>query len=149
MNASESATSRRTFLSMTLGGLGAVIAAASVYPIWRFLRPREDTGEDTSVTLARNELSADEATFFTYKWRPAVVLQTSPGTFVALSAVCTHLGCIVKWESENNSFLCPCHGGRFSPQGEVLSGPPPAALESLPVTLDGDQLIIGEGERHV
>jgi len=143
MNASQSATSRRTFLSLILGGLGTAIAAASGYPIWRFLRPGNDSGEDQTVTIKREELLYDEATFITYKGRPAVVLQTNPGEFVALSAVCTHLGCIVKWQADEREFLCPCHGGRFSPQGEVLAGPPPSALEPLPVTLDGDVLVIG------
>jgi cytochrome b6-f complex iron-sulfur subunit len=72
-----------------------------------------------------------------------VVLQSAPGEFVALSAVCTHLGCVVAWQEQAGEFLCPCHGGRFSAAGQVLGGPPPAPLETLAVELDGDQLKIG------
>jgi cytochrome b6-f complex iron-sulfur subunit len=72
-----------------------------------------------------------------------VALQPSTGQFTALTAVCTHLGCIVKWMPKEDYFLCPCHGGRFSPQGAVLRGPPRLPLETYPVSVQGDQLVIG------
>jgi len=143
MESTPTASSRRTFLSLILGGLGAAFAAASAYPLWRFLRPKVDDGSGQQVTLKREELLYNDATFITFRGRPAVVLQTSPGQYVALSAVCTHLGCIVKWQAEKGEFVCPCHGGRFSTQGEVLAGPPPKPLEILPIRIDGDQLIVG------
>jgi Rieske Fe-S protein len=83
------------------------------------------------------------AHFFAFQGRPAVVLQPRAGEFVALSAVCTHLGCIIKWIDETQEFLCPCHAGRFANSGQVLGGPPPRALDTYPVTLDGDDILIG------
>ena len=134
---------RRKFLFIMLGGLGALIGAATAWPVFRFLSPREAGSGDSQIVVSRDEVPSGKAHFFEYRGKPAVVLQTSPGAFVALSAVCTHLGCVVAWQDQAGEFLCPCHGGRFSADGQVLGGPPPRPLESLVVELDGDQLKIG------
>lgn len=51
------------------------------------------------------------------------------GTLHQVSAVCTHLGCVVAWNAAEKSWDCPCHGGRFSYEGEVLHGPPVSNLK--------------------
>jgi cytochrome b6-f complex iron-sulfur subunit len=126
-----------------LGGLGALIGAASAWPVFRFLSPNDAGGGSDQVVVLRNEVASGKAHFFEYRGKPAVILQPSPGEFVALSAVCTHLGCVVAWQDQAGEFLCPCHGGRFSADGKVLGGPPPRPLETLIVETDGDQLKIG------
>lgn len=61
----------------------------------------------------------------------------------ALSAVCTHLGCIVK--QKTGGFGCPCHGSEFGPDGAVLKGPAPSPLPWLAVEKDGDGFIVDAG----
>jgi Rieske Fe-S protein len=51
------------------------------------------------------------------------------GTLHAVSPVCTHMGCQVNWNSGDRSWDCPCHGSRFSPDGEILHGPAVSPLE--------------------
>ena len=143
MTTNVSPPQRRKFLFTMLGGLGALIGAASAWPVFRFLSPITAAGSGDKVVVARSEVRQGKAHFFQYRSKPAVVLQPVPGQFVALSAVCTHLGCVVAWQEQAGEFLCPCHGGRFSSEGQVLGGPPPAPLEPLVVELDGDQLKIG------
>lgn len=134
---------RRKFLFTMLAGIGALIGAASAWPVFRFLAPSDDGGGSEQIVVARSDVASGKAHFFQYRGKPAVILQPSPGQFVALSAVCTHLGCVVSWQDQAGEFLCPCHGGRFSADGQVLGGPPPKPLETLVVELDGDQLKIG------
>jgi glycine/D-amino acid oxidase-like deaminating enzyme/nitrite reductase/ring-hydroxylating ferredoxin subunit len=57
------------------------------------------------------------------------VYRDDSGTLHHRSAVCTHLRCVVEWNSAEKSWDCPCHGSRFGPSGEVLNGP---AVEPLP-----------------
>jgi Rieske Fe-S protein len=45
------------------------------------------------------------------------------GQFIERSAVCTHVGCIVHWNSFEQCWDCPCHGSQFQPDGGVLNGP--------------------------
>lgn len=53
---------------------------------------------------------------------------------VALSMVCTHLGCLFKWVDVNNRFECPCHGSKFTAAGEYIIGPAPRGLDRFTLT---------------
>ena len=142
-DASASPNERRKFLGILLGAIGGVIAAAFAWPLFRFLSPVDKGGAAEQVRVAKDQVTGDKPYFFSFQGRPAVLLQQSPGEYVALSAVCTHLGCIVKWVNDSQEFLCPCHGGRFSTSGQVLGGPPPEPLATYTVSLDGNDILIG------
>jgi glycine/D-amino acid oxidase-like deaminating enzyme/nitrite reductase/ring-hydroxylating ferredoxin subunit len=60
--------------------------------------------------------------------RPIAIYRDENGVNHEMSAVCTHLGCIVHWNDVANTWDCPCHGSRFQPTGEVLNGPAPERL---------------------
>ncbi len=59
------------------------------------------------------------------------VYRDEAGVVIERSAVCTHLGCIVSWNSGERSWDCPCHGSRFAPTGEVLNGPAITGLRPM------------------
>lgn len=59
------------------------------------------------------------------------VYRDETGVVIERSAVCTHLGCIVSWNSGERSWDCPCHGSRFAPTGEVLNGPAITGLRPM------------------
>ncbi len=60
--------------------------------------------------------------------QPVAVLRTAQGTLQVRSAVCTHMGCLVQWNVAEQTWDCPCHGSRFTADGEVMSGPAGAPL---------------------
>ncbi len=62
--------------------------------------------------------------------------------FVALSNICTHLGCRVRWVDESRQFYCPCHAGVFDEDGDVVSGPPPRPLDRYPITVEQGELLL-------
>lgn len=65
--------------------------------------------------------------------RKLAVSRSAAGEVTCLSAVCTHLGCIVGWNPSATTWDCPCHGSRFRPDGSVIHGPASAPLERLPL----------------
>ncbi len=73
------------------------------------------------------------------------VLTDNGRDYVALSNICTHLGCRVRWVTERNQYICPCHNGQFDKQGLVVAGPPPRPLDRYQVRVEGDQLFIKVG----
>lgn len=136
-------SNRRKFIVMALSALGTMVAAIGAYPVFKYLSPQSAGGEKGRVTITRDQVGVGQAHFFQYHGHPAVVLQSAPGVFVAFSAICTHLGCVIRWLPEKGEFLCPCHGGRFASDGKVLGGPPPKPLQTIPIALAGANLLIG------
>jgi len=61
----------------------------------------------------------------------ALIKSSSPLDVEVLSPICTHLGCPVAWSAAASQFRCPCHGGTFSADGALVSGPPPRGLDPL------------------
>jgi cytochrome b6-f complex iron-sulfur subunit len=71
-----------------------------------------------------------------------VIVINSAGTYIALSAKCTHSGCNVTYNSTAGNLPCPCHGSLFSTSGAVLSGPAGSPLAVYTVTKSGNILTV-------
>ena len=61
--------------------------------------------------------------------------------FYAVSAVCTHLGCVTQWKPELGLIACPCHGSKFKPDGAKIEGPAPRPLPHFAISLTADGLL--------
>ncbi|MBU8907262.1 ubiquinol-cytochrome c reductase iron-sulfur subunit [Desertibacillus haloalkaliphilus] len=142
MSEKDHKVSRRQFLTYTLTGVGGFMAAGMLMPMARFaLDPALQVGEEGDMVPI--PLKADEVTQepqrvdFTFEqvdaWYTSDVTNSAwvfekDGEIVALSPVCTHLGCTVDWntsEDHPNQFFCPCHYGRFEIDGTNVPGTPP------------------------
>lgn len=121
------------FVAILFGLFGAArLPRAAVVPV---------ASRKFRVTLPET-LAAGEA--FAPPGRSVAVFRDGDGVF-AVSRICTHLGCIVKPESDG--FHCPCHGSRFALDGKVTKGPAPKALAWLEVTkLASGTYLVDEGK---
>jgi Rieske Fe-S protein len=102
-----------------------------------YILPRIAPKKERKILVAReDELKVGEAKMFTIADKDFYIVRTEDG-YKVFSAVCTHLGCKVKWETHNRRFYCPCHKGVFDMNGGVVSGPPPRPLDSYKVETAG------------
>ncbi|MDH3289651.1 MAG: Rieske (2Fe-2S) protein [Gemmatimonadota bacterium] len=131
-------------LSTSAGGL----LLAVVYPAGRYLVPPA-AGESaaTSVTLpfTPDEVAPNEGKIFKFGSRPGILVRTTTGELRAMSAACTHLGCIVQYRPDIHHVWCACHNGHFDLNGRVLQGPPPEPLEVYTVNVREDQIVVSRG----
>jgi cytochrome b6-f complex iron-sulfur subunit len=146
--ADQDAISRSVFLRVALGGAGAVYAAALGYPIYRYLAsPVEKASKESAVSEVTlkdvKKLPAGSALIFKFGAKPSLLIHEADGTWTALSAVCTHLGCTVQYQPEQKRIFCACHGGVYDPKtGANVAGPPPKPLQRYEVKLVGEDAIV-------
>jgi Rieske Fe-S protein len=80
------------------------------------------------------EIARGEGAVVRVRGRQTAVHRDDDGTLHALSPVCTHLRCLVRWNTAERSWDCPCHGSRFDPKtGDVLHGPAVRPLARRPL----------------
>ena len=121
---------RRNFIT-TLITLPLVLTG-----LWRFLTPR-GIRKPALLRLPLADLPAGGALVFRQE---RVAVMRAGNDIIALSLVCTHLGCTVSVTPEG--MVCPCHGSRFDRNGRVLSGPAERSLPRLTVEQDGATLVV-------
>jgi cytochrome b6-f complex iron-sulfur subunit len=135
---------RRAFLiaAGAAGVAGLVYAGFFAYPIYRYLAsPEEMAMEATAVTEVTlkdaQKLPAGSVLMFKFGTAPALLIHHADDRWVAMTAVCTHLGCTVQYEPQADRIHCACHGGVYNPYtGANVSGPPPKPLKLFKVAVN-------------
>lgn len=137
---------RRKFINAFLGGSLLGTAASFLYPVIRYLiPPRQAEVLAKRVTAAKvGELAPNSAKLFKFGSTPALLILTAEGELRAFSAICTHLTCTVRYESDTATILCPCHNGRYDLAGNVISGPPPRPLQAYNVEIVGSEIYVSK-----
>jgi Rieske Fe-S protein len=141
---SEPVQKRRKFIQILLGGGAIATAASFFYPVLKYLAPPQDTdmGSDTVIAGKVGDLKPNSGKIFPFGSRPALLIMDAAGSYRALSAVCTHLGCTVQYRGETHQVWCACHNGTYDLNGRNVSGPPPRPLEAYDVHVRGDQIFV-------
>ena len=147
---------RRRFLSAAIASMGGLISAAIGLPAiayvigpalqqqtenWVRLGPVSKV-ENGVPTLFKTTVERQTGWINAQEEVSAYVLTDDGQTFGAMSNICPHRGCRVRWIAEQDKFFCPCHNGVFSKDGAVESGPPPRALDRFETKIEGGVLFI-------
>lgn len=148
---------RRSFVELSIFGLGSVISAALGIPAAVYLLGKRTPAQSTPwVEVARvDEIPSTEPREVVFErkradgWkilneRSSVwVMKDAKGGVIALAPGCTHLGCAYHWEAAKGEFVCPCHTSTFAPDGTVTAGPAPRALDRYVTRIENGRLQIG------
>jgi menaquinol-cytochrome c reductase iron-sulfur subunit len=148
--------SRRGFLKLAIGIVTAIVGlllaipfvAALIAPTYRRGRTHLakvgevsplPPGEPVSLTFQSRAMDAFIRQTDTHEvW----VVKHSDSDLTVFSPICPHLGCHYDWVPSGDQFVCPCHNSHFSITGEVLSGPAPRPLDTLPYRIENGVLYV-------
>jgi Rieske Fe-S protein len=136
----ESST-RRRFCQVAIGGTAALSVAAVGYPIITFLRLPQALGPEELMEVPMENLVEGYAYWGEHRGRQIVVIRLND-EIRAFDGMCTHLSCIVHWESANQRFLCPCHGAAFDDLGNPMAGPVNMPLRRVDFVIEDNVLKI-------
>ena len=141
---SQPEPTRRRVIEIFLGGGLLASFASFIYPVVRYLVPPAvtDLGGNDIVAAKLAELKPNSAKIFRFGSRPGLLIMNSDGTYRALSATCTHLGCTVQYRSDLRQVWCACHNGIYDLNGRNVSGPPPRPLDVFDVHVRGDEVVV-------
>jgi len=140
---------RREFLTYAWGGALGLVGLASGVGLFQFMYPRFRAGEFggkffigpvSAMPATDAPPQPDSAGKF---W----LVNTEDEGVKAIYMVCTHLGCLYKWEASTVRFECPCHGSKFTREGLYIEGPAPRSLDLFEVLEEDGQIVVDTGSK--
>ena len=140
--AGEDEITRREFARYLVAGAGVMAAGNVGLAIWTQLRSI-NTGEPRAI-VALADVPIGDTHLFRYPTDrdPAVLLRVADREAVAFSQNCTHLGCVVFYQPDEDRWHCPCHEGNFDTRtGQAVSGPPTRPLGRIDLEIRDDDTI--------
>ena len=149
--------SRRNFLAIATGAIGALIGVVMAIPAVAYVvgpalqRNKTENwvrlGSTAKVelgtpTLFKTTVESQTGWIETQDEVSVYVLTEDGRDYISLSNICTHLGCRVRWISDQGEYFCPCHNAAFDKTGLVVSGPPPRPLDRFETKVEDGQIFI-------
>ncbi len=135
------AISRRDFLDETAAAALGVAALGAIVVTVKYLSPNVLFEPPTSFRVGvPDEYPINSVAYIADR---QIYVVRVPEGFYAVSAICTHLGCITQWKQDLDLIACPCHGSRFQKDGSLMNGPAPRPLPHYSIRLmpDGTLLV--------
>jgi cytochrome b6-f complex iron-sulfur subunit len=144
-NIERQITGRRNFLISIWKLLGLVAIGELVFFSVNLLRPGRKFQKENPTSRIKvagnvedftvNSVTADRVNKY-------FLVRFEDGGFLALSLICSHLGCSVLWDIPKKQFICPCHSSAFDKSGNVINSPAPRALDYYPVIIESGKVKI-------
>ena len=126
---------RRAHLAWWIKSMGILIAAPLINACKLFREKEKNVG-----TI--QELRSKKYIIAEFNGDDIFVGLDENENIYALNLICTHKQCTVAFKADENQFICPCHKGRYTRYGKVISGKPKRDLHRYPITLDEDNIIV-------
>ena len=146
---------RRQFMNFLTFGAVTGTALGALYPVVKYFIPpssgsggggvtaKDALGNDIIVSDFLASHKTGERTLAQgLKGDPTYIVVEGEQTIAnyGINAVCTHLGCVVPWNSGENKFICPCHGSQYDNTGKVVRGPAPLSLALVHANVQDDKI---------
>lgn len=135
----EPGVDRRRVLNWFLGTSFGALLGSILYPVMRFVTPprlaEANTNQVEAGTVTDLEFREKAFKIIRFGAEPVIVIRAADEAFVAYSATCTHLDCIVGYQKDEQRIWCNCHGGAYDLHGRNVAGPPPHPLTPYKVNL--------------
>lgn len=148
MNRQAEQTGRRDFLSKVLTAWSALVVAPLMKGILDYVTPAvtPGSGKETIRVAGAEELALNSAKVFRVNKEPVIVVHTEGGQYKAFNARCTHLGCVVRYNTEEGPphFSCNCHGSQFDINGKNIAGPAPKPLTPYKVVVKESSILVAK-----
>ena len=138
---------RREFLTYAWGAALALLTAESALMSYFFMYPRFRAGEfGGKFFLSATDVPAADAPPAPVTAGKFWLVESDEGP-KAIYMVCTHLGCLYKWQASNHRFECPCHGSKFTKDGFYIEGPAPRSLDLFELEEENGQVVVDTGRK--
>ncbi|HUI08792.1 MAG TPA: Rieske (2Fe-2S) protein [Bacteroidota bacterium] len=141
------AETRRDFLKLAAAAWGALCALPVIAMVLQYITPAAPRGASAlPVMVGRTtDFSEGSVRIVRVGRDPVILIHSASGQFRALSARCTHLGCVVQYQDlPVPHFACNCHGSQFDFNGNNIAGPAPRPLPPYRVTLEGQSVYLSK-----
>jgi len=150
--------SNRRLINYSLIALAGSGVYFSVGAMFKSLEPPKKARLDAATFIDAESLPLNEVSFFTWQKKPIFVFKKDASLpldakrdvkigayyYTIMIGICTHLGCVPKYEALAKTFVCPCHNGHFDNNGNPLKGPVSKPLVIPPFTIQNQTIIVGE-----
>ena len=155
-DASSRLTHRRTVLIRFIQSIHALMGATLAFVVggavvapsfsrreaqWLDAGAIDNLEDNTPLPVTLRVARPDGATEVVDR-RVVYLVRSAGADLKALDSTCTHLGCRTRFNPDTKQIECPCHGGKYDIGGQVVAGPPPAPLRTLPTRIEGGRVLV-------